>query len=113
MRLGVGELTMHYRAGQAGDPFACGERNGCITGVIEDVTCKACKGIRELAMERNFGQEPDVLHMAYEREIQRMRPLEDRLMALENRVRAVAVEYQREPRWIRTQEVGKMLEEWL
>lgn len=34
-------------------------------------------------------------------------------MTLRERIRAIAEEYQRAPRWIRTQEVGKMLDEWL
>lgn len=29
------------------------------------------------------------------------------------KIRAIAEEYQRAPRWIRSQEVGKMLDEWL
>jgi hypothetical protein len=34
-------------------------------------------------------------------------------MTLRERLAAVAEEYQREPRWLRSQTVGLMLEEWL
>jgi hypothetical protein len=38
-------------------------------------------------------------------------PIPDR--ALRDKLSAIAAEYQRAPRWIRTQEVGKMLDDWL
>lgn len=38
-------------------------------------------------------------------------PLPDRV--LRAKLTAIAAEYRREPRWIRTQEVGKMLDDWL
>jgi hypothetical protein len=43
-RLGVDELTMHYRPlpGPSA-PIACGVTHGCVTAVLDDVTCVYCK----------------------------------------------------------------------
>lgn len=52
MRLGSGELTMHFRRHVEGGPkqrIECGAPSGCITAVIEDVTCVDCKAIARQA----------------------------------------------------------------
>jgi hypothetical protein len=38
--------------------------------------------------------------------------LQQELKAIKTKLCATAAEYQREPRWVRSTEVGKMLEEW-
>lgn len=52
-RLGAGELTMHYRRYVVGvrQQIECGVPHGCITTVIEDVTCSGCKAVAQLADE--------------------------------------------------------------
>lgn len=53
-RLGAGELTTHYRRHVEGvrQQIECGVPHGCITAVIEDVTCSGCKAVARLADER-------------------------------------------------------------
>ncbi len=51
-RLGHGELTMHYRRHVEGGPkqrIECGAGYGCITAVMEDVTCEKCKTVADRA----------------------------------------------------------------
>jgi len=56
-RLGVGELTMHFRRFVDGTPPArqqieCGVRAGCVTARLEDVTCAGCKLVAAEADKR-------------------------------------------------------------
>lgn len=48
MRLGQGELTMHYRRPEI-RRIECGVTYGCITAVLEDVTCTNCTEIAQEA----------------------------------------------------------------
>lgn len=48
----MGELTMHFRRYVEDGPkqrIECGVPGGCVTAVIEDVTCKNCHDIAERA----------------------------------------------------------------
>jgi hypothetical protein len=62
VKLGEGELTMHFRR-ESWRRIECGVRSGCITAVIEDVTCVDCEAIAALAdrLARQCGcQRPEV-----------------------------------------------------
>jgi hypothetical protein len=97
-RLGEGELTLHYRLGGPAEAFACGGRQGCITAVLVDVTCRTCKFIGEQATERAMGEPITALHLAYEHEVQRLRPYEEmvRMVAKEWNVGARAARSRRQ-----------------
>lgn len=49
VRLGKGELTMHFRRDDGKRKIECGVAYGCITSVIEDVTCEMCIEVNTLA----------------------------------------------------------------
>lgn len=62
MRLGQGELTMHYRRDDGGRKIECGATHGCITSVVGDVTCKKCRAVNAITVTlaeacgcRNYG----------------------------------------------------------
>lgn len=52
MRLGKGELTMHYRRDDGRRRIECGRKDGCITSVLADVTCGTCRRVAALADEQ-------------------------------------------------------------
>lgn len=62
MKLGQDELTMHFRRDDGKRKIECGETHGCITNVIEDVTCVKCRAVNSLTVTiaeacgcRNYG----------------------------------------------------------
>lgn len=50
VKLGEGELTMHFRR-ESWKRIECGMRSGCVTAVRADVTCENCAAIADLAAD--------------------------------------------------------------
>ena len=62
------ELTMHHRFRHDGR-ISCGVRQGCVTAVVEDVTCKTCVLVawRARALAADCGCAEAIQHLAVAR----------------------------------------------